>query len=155
VGTSTTSAVSVDPSVSSLDLRVQVVVIDRRHDRGQLMGQVVEQSGIDATIVGYADSSVNALETVARLRPQAVILEIQLPVTEGLDTISALRDDFPDLAIIVCSFRADAATKRDALARGAQAYLVKPFSLRDLRAALRSVTRNRSDQDIGDTPDPR
>ena len=112
-------------------------MIDGRHDRGQLMGQVVEQSGIDLTVVGYADSSVTAVEAVGRLRPNAVVLEIQLPVTQGLETVSELRDAFPDLAIIVCSFHAGAATKQAALARGATAYLVKPFSLRDLRSALR------------------
>jgi two-component system, OmpR family, response regulator PrrA len=154
MGTSTTSTVSgtsrvsATPTVSaasgtaSPDLQVQVVVIDGRHERGQLMGHVVEQSGLDVAIVGYADSSATAVEAVARLKPDAVVLEIQLPVEQGLDTISALRLDFPDLAIIVCSFRADAGTKRAALACGANAYLVKPFSLRDLRVALRPAPLN-------------
>ena len=131
------ATVPVDLNPPGLDPRVRVVVIDGRHDRGQLMGQVVEQSGIDLTVVGYADSSVTAVEAVARLSPNAVVLEIQLPVTQGLETVSALRDAFPDLAIIVCSFHTGAATKQAALARGATAYLVKPFSLRDLRSALR------------------
>jgi DNA-binding response OmpR family regulator len=61
-----------------------------------------------------------------------------------LDTISALRDDFPDLAIIVCSFHADTTTRRAALDRGADAYLAKPLSLRDLRAVLRSAPRRSS-----------
>jgi two-component system response regulator MprA len=115
---------------------VRVVVIDGLHDRGRLMRHVVEQSGLDVTVVGYADGPVTAVEAVTRLRPHAVVLEIQLPIAQGLDTVSALREDFPDLSIIVCSFHAGAATKRDALARGADAYLVKPFSLRELRAVL-------------------
>lgn len=104
------------------------------------MGYVLEQVD-DAVVVGYADGPVGALEAVERLRADAVVIEIQIPVTQGLDTIGALRDDFPDLTIIVCSFHASTATKEAALDRGADAYLAKPVSLRDLRAVIGSVRR--------------
>jgi DNA-binding response OmpR family regulator len=81
---------------------------------------------------------------VDQLGPNGVVLEIQLPVTQGLDTISALRDEFPALPIIVCSFHHDATRKRAALARGADAYLGKPLSPRDLHALLRTALPNRS-----------
>lgn len=112
-----------------------MVVVDGRHDRRQLMTYVLEQAG-DVNVVGYADGPVSAVEAVGRLRANIVVLEILLPVSQGLDTISALRDDFPALAIIVCSFHASTATKRAALDRGADAYLAKPLSVRDLRAVL-------------------
>lgn len=118
----------------------RLVVIDGRADRRQLMTHVLEQAG-DVVVVGHADGPVSAVDAVDRLQPDAVLLEIQLPVSQGLDTISALRDDFPALAIIVCSFHGSAATKRAALDRGADAYLVKPVSLRDLRAVLRQTPR--------------
>jgi DNA-binding NarL/FixJ family response regulator len=114
------------------------LVIDGRHDRRQLMRFVVEQGGDDVTVVGYADGPATALEAVDRLDATAVLLEIQLPVSQGLDTISALRLEHPALRIIVCSFHHDAATKRAALDRGADAYLIKPLSPRDLHPLLRS-----------------
>jgi len=139
---------SADPSViSNIDVDVRVVMIDDRHDRRQLMSYVVEQAGDDVTVVGYADGPVSAVEAVDRLKANAVVLEIQLPVTQGLDTISALRDDFPDLRIVVCSFHQDATTKRAALARGADAYVVKPLSPRDLHQLLRGGPGDRSSQD--------
>ncbi len=137
----TASTVTVDLGVSpASDTVVRLVVIDGRQDRRQLMTYVLEQTG-DVSVLGYADGPVSAVEAVGRLRANAVILEIQLPVAQGLDTISALRDDFPALAIIVCSFHANAATKRAALDRGADDYLVKPLNLRDLRAVIKSAAR--------------
>jgi DNA-binding NarL/FixJ family response regulator len=137
---------SADLGVSaSLESELRVVVIDDRHDRRQLMSHVVAQ-GRDVTVVGYAEGPVTAVEAVDRLQANAVVIEIQLPGTQGLDTIRALREDFPALAIIVCSFHTDAPTKRAALALGADAYLAKPFSLRDLRSVLRSAQRDRSEQ---------
>lgn len=125
------------------DVGVRVLVIDGSDNRRQLTARIVEQDR-DVTVVGYADGPVRALEAVARLGADAVVLEVQLPVAQGLDTISALRDGYPALAIIVCSFHGDAATKRAASARGADGYLVKPLSPRDLQASLRSALRSRA-----------
>lgn len=137
----TASAVTAELGVSpSPDFKLRLVVIDGRDDRRQLMTHVLEQAG-DMLVVGHADGPVSAVEAVHRLQANAVLLEIQLPLTQGLDTISALRDDFPALAIIVCSFHPSTATKRAALDRGADAYLVKPVSLRDLRSILRPAPR--------------
>lgn len=135
------SAVTADLGVTpSPDFKLRLVVIDGSDNRRQLMTHVVEQTG-DVVVVGHADGPVSAVEAVGRLEANVVLLEVQLPLTQGPDTISALRDDFPALTIIVCSFHATAATKRAALDRGADEYLAKPVSLRDLSAALRSARR--------------
>lgn len=128
---------------SSVDVVGRVVVIDSSADRRRLTAHIVEQDR-DMTVVGYADGSAGASEAVARLRADAVVLEVQLPViAEGLNAISALRHEFPGLAIIVCSFHGDATTKRAASGRGADGYLVKPLSPRELHAVLRSAVRGR------------
>jgi DNA-binding response OmpR family regulator len=133
------SSASAVPSVSlNSDFDVRVVVIDDRRDRRDLMSYVVEQAGADVSVVGYADGPVSAVEAVDRLNANAAVVEIQLPISQGLDTISTLRDDFPALRILVCSFHHDPTTKRAALARGADAYLVKPLSPRELHRLLRS-----------------
>lgn len=135
------SAVTADLGVTpSPDFKLRLVVIDGSDNRRQLMTHVLEQTG-DVVVVGHADGPVSAVEAVGRLEANIVLLEVQLPLTQGLDTISALRDDFPALTIIVCSFHATAVTKRAALDRGADEYIPKPVSLRDLSAALRSARR--------------
>ena len=131
-----------------IDLDVRVVVIDDRHDRRQLMSYVVEQADADVSVVGYADGPVSAVQAVDQLKANTAVLEIQLPVTQGLDTISALRDDFPSLRIVVCSFHDPATTKRAALARGADAYLVKPLSPRDLHQLLSATGLGKTMRDI-------
>jgi DNA-binding NarL/FixJ family response regulator len=133
--------------VPGVDVRVRVLVIDGSDQRRQLTAHIVEQDR-DVTVVGYADGSVRAREALTRLGADAVVLEVQLPVAQGLDTISDLRENFPALAIIVCSFHGDAATKRAASARGADGYLVKPLSPRDLHASLRSALQSRAGRSL-------
>jgi DNA-binding NarL/FixJ family response regulator len=66
------------------------------------------------------------------------VVELPLPVAEGVATIAELRQRFPDLAIVVISFNTDAAVKEEATAAGADAYLVKPVNARDVVAAMPS-----------------
>jgi DNA-binding NarL/FixJ family response regulator len=110
--------------------------MDDRHDRRQLMKYVIELSGPDVSVVGFAESGPSAVETVERLEADIVVVEIQIPVVQGLAAIAALRGAHPGLRIIVCSFHDDPATKQAALDGGADAYLTKPLSPRELSAAF-------------------
>jgi DNA-binding NarL/FixJ family response regulator len=145
MGTRTISTVSDDPGgPSGFAADVRVLLIDDRRDRRQLMGHVVEQGGQHVTVVGYEDSAASAVDAVDRLGATAVVLEMQPPVTPILDAIGALRHDHPALRIVVCSFHHDPTTKLEALTRGADAYVVKPLSPRDLHPLLRSPGLNSS-----------
>lgn len=115
---------------------LRVVLVDVRSERRRLVRQVLEGPGLMATVIGEADSQPAALALLDRHDADLVILEIQMPVEEGLGTIGALRDRFSRLRIVVCSFRRDVATKARALDQGADAYLDKPVSADDLKAVL-------------------
>lgn len=113
-----------------------MVVVDDRHERRQLMSYVIGLGGDDVAVVGYAEDAAGAVEAVDRLEASAVVMEIQLPVAMGLETITALRQDRPSLRIVVCTFCDDNGTRHAALSGGANTYLVKPLSPRDIYPLL-------------------
>jgi DNA-binding NarL/FixJ family response regulator len=114
---------------------VRVVAVDSRTERRQVMRQLLEHS-FQPGEIAEADSRSAAVELVGRCHPDLVVLEIQMPVEEGLDTISELDHMSPRPRIVVCSFHHDAATVMAALDRGADAYVAKPAGSVELRAAL-------------------
>jgi DNA-binding NarL/FixJ family response regulator len=111
----------------------RVVLIDSRPERRAIMGMLVDQCPGLIT-VGVAADLVGAETQIREQRVDVAIVEIQMPVAEGLATIRALREQFPQLRIVVCSFHDDAATRQAAQMHGADAYLSKPLSARDLFA---------------------
>jgi DNA-binding NarL/FixJ family response regulator len=125
------------PASTPSSMAVRVLVIDSRVDRRGIMSHVVALCGNDVAVVGHAESPISAVDAVDRFGANVALIEIQLPTDQGLETISALRDRHPMLRIIVCSFHQDEATKRSALSRGADAYVAKPISPRDLYPVLR------------------
>ena len=114
---------------------VRVVTVDSRKERRQVMRQLLELC-LGTAEVGEADSREVAVELVGRCRPEVVVLEIAMPLEEGLDIITALRQVSPPPRIVVCSFHHDAVTVQAALDRGADAYVRKPVGSAELRAAL-------------------
>lgn len=114
----------------------RVLVIDDRRDRRELMAYVVELCGDDVAVTGYADGPSAAVSAVERLGATVAVIEMRLPT--ALETIAALRTENPDIPIVVCSFLDDGATRLLALGHGADVFLSKPVSPRDLGAHLRA-----------------
>ena len=135
------SIVEVLPDVSSADASaealtdVRVVAVDIRSPRRLLIRRLLERF-VPPAEIAEADSRAEAIELVDRFHPDLVVLEIQMPLEEGLDTITALRLASPPPRIVVCSFHRDTATIQGALDRGADAYLTKPVNSADFEPFL-------------------
>jgi response regulator of citrate/malate metabolism len=89
------------------------------------------------TVVGKAHNGTEAIELVAKCRPQLVLLDLYLPDIGGLDVARRLREPGqPPVDIIVITAARDVATVRGAFQAGALHYLVKPFSFPTFREKL-------------------
>jgi CheY-like chemotaxis protein len=115
---------------------LRVVLVDSRAERRKLIRQLVEGTGLTAADIAEAGSQAEAVALLSRQEVDVVIVEIQMPVDKGLETIAALRQLSSRVRIVVCSFHRDAATKDHARARGADAYLDKPMGFATLKATL-------------------
>jgi CheY-like chemotaxis protein len=112
---------------------LRVMLVDARPERRELIRHLVESTGLAGLNVGEASSAAEAVELLDRADRDVAVVEIQMPVQEGLETVAALRRRSPDLRIVVCSFHRDSATKELALDRGADVYLDKPVSSESLK----------------------
>jgi response regulator of citrate/malate metabolism len=89
------------------------------------------------TVVGEAHTGGEALELVARLRPDLVLLDIYLPDMTGLEVIRRLRrEDEPSVDVIAVTAAKDVKTLRAAMQSGILHYIVKPFVFETLRERL-------------------
>jgi two-component system, OmpR family, KDP operon response regulator KdpE len=103
--------------------------------------------------VQVAANAAQALELAAKHPPDLVILDLGLPDLDGVEVIQGLRG-WTEAPIIVLSGRADSSDKVEALDAGADDYVTKPFSMDELLARLRAVSR-RQGSDGDDLPQVR
>jgi two-component system KDP operon response regulator KdpE len=93
-----------------------------------------------------AADGAQALAAARADRPDIVVLDLGLPDIDGVEVIAELRTWSP-VPIVVLSGRVDSHDKVDALDAGADDYVTKPFSVDELLARIRAVTRRRGPTD--------
>jgi two-component system KDP operon response regulator KdpE len=90
-----------------------------------------------------APDGAHALESARTDHPDLVVLDLGLPDVDGVEVIRRLRTWTP-VPIVVLSGRVDSHDKVDALDAGADDYVTKPFSVEELLARIRAVTRRKA-----------
>jgi two-component system, chemotaxis family, chemotaxis protein CheY len=91
------------------------------------------------TEIYQAANGREALELFERHRPEFVTMDLTMPEMDGLTCISRMMALKPDTRLMVISALGDAETAIEAVERGANEYVVKPFSAKDLNLALANL----------------
>jgi len=115
-----------------------ILVVDDEPEICEIVRQYLESEGFRVTSVhdGAGMRRVMATEAVS-----LVILDVMLPGEDGLTLARELRDEWPQIGILILTGRGDTVDKIIGLEMGADDYLSKPFHLRELLARTRSVLR--------------
>jgi len=114
-----------------------VVVEDHVLVRQSLVKSVSAEPGFE--VAGEAGTFDEALELVERLRPDVLLLDVELPGGDGLAVATAVKASRPDTRVLFLTMHDDVRTIRQAFAIGADGFLPKTVDLSDLMAALRTV----------------
>jgi two-component system alkaline phosphatase synthesis response regulator PhoP len=116
-----------------------ILVVDDEPKITQLVRDYLESAGFGVVTAGDGREALMRAHTE---RPDLVILDLGLPQLDGLDVTRSLRRD-GDLPIIMLTARDDETDKLIGLELGADDYVTKPFSPRELVARVRAVLRRR------------
>jgi len=122
----------------------RVLIVEDDEVIAQGMARHLDAAGFDATWVGNGDQGL------ARLRyekPDVCVLDLMLPGTDGWKLIETVRAEGIATPIIVVSARGTEHDRVHALEIGADDYLVKPFSMKELVARVRAAARRGAQRD--------
>jgi CheY-like chemotaxis protein len=122
-----------------------VLVVDDEGLYSRVIAEVLERRGYRPRT---ASNGLGALFSAKRDLPDLILLDVMMPEMDGLTAVRKIRAD-PDLAripVVVCSALCSASDRQAAAAAGADAYLVKPFTMEELTEALDPLLTGRSDR---------
>jgi DNA-binding NarL/FixJ family response regulator len=91
-------------------------------------------------VVGTAANGEEALEVVAGTHPDAILLDLNMPVLNGTETTRRLAEHHPEIAVVVLTTYADDASVVRALQAGARSYITKDADRAQIAQALRSAS---------------
>ena len=127
--------------------RHHVLIVEDEQDIAGLIKHTLERAGdTEANIVGSGDA---ALKSVSDQPPDLIILDLNLPVVSGVEVCRILRSraDGRHVPIIMLTARTSEDDRVTGLELGADDYVTKPFSLRELTARVRAVLRRSAVKD--------
>src|SRR6204780_424642 len=123
--------------VPKATLKVMIVddsnIIRRRIERSQQIDRL--------EVVGAASNGREAVELFRRTQPDVVTMDLTMPEMDGVECVQKLVAINPGVLILVVSALADKATAVEAIEKGANGFLCKPFTDRQLNDALEELLR--------------
>ncbi len=115
-----------------------LLLIDDDQELCELLTSWLSQEGFQ---VRACHDGLSARKALAASSPDAVVLDVMLPDGSGLELLKQLRNDHPDLPVLMLSARGEPLDRILGLELGADDYLAKPCDPRELTARLRAVLR--------------
>ncbi|MGB5104923.1 MAG: response regulator [Steroidobacteraceae bacterium] len=120
-----------------LDRPLKLLIVD---DSNVIRRRIERSQQVDRLeVVGLACNGVEALDLFRQTDPDVVTMDITMPQMDGIECVARLVEMKPHVLILVVSALADKATAVEAMEKGANGFLNKPFTDRQLNDALEQL----------------
>jgi DNA-binding NarL/FixJ family response regulator len=129
--------------------------------RDGLAGVIAAQAELE--VVGTVENGAEAVESCRTLAPDVVLMDLEMPVLDGIEATRAIREAHPDTAVLVLTSFSDVRRIQEALGAGAAGYLLKDASADDVIRGIRAAAEGGAPLDphaarllleARDAPDP-
>ena len=117
---------------------IRILVVDDHQMFRESLRQIIESHN-DMEVVGEADNGLSAFKQVQKFKPDIVIMDIRMPVVDGIDATRQIKFKYPGIKIIALSSHSDRSYVEKMLQAGASDYLSKICSRSDLIACIHNV----------------
>ena len=124
----------------------RVLIVEDEEKIASLMVDYLQQSGFQTHWIGEGDTAV---DWVRENKPAIVLLDIMLPGKDGLSICREVRT-FSDVPIIMLTARVEEIDRLLGLELGADDYVCKPFSAREVVARVKAILRRTADRQVGE-----
>lgn len=124
-----------------------ILIVEDDNDISNMLKDLLQQNGYGAA---QAFSGTEALFYIEKELPNALILDLMLPGMNGEELLAKIKQEHPEVAVIISSAKEDIKTRIDLLRAGADDYVVKPFDVDELLARLEAVLRRSGKSNVGE-----
>jgi pilus assembly protein CpaE len=125
--------------------RIKVLIVDDIPETRDHLSKLLGFEA-DVEVVGAASGGPEAVQMASALRPDVVLMDINMPGMDGITATEKLAAEVPTTAVIMMSVQGEADYLRRSMLAGAREFLVKPFSSDELTASIRQVWTREKDK---------
>src|SRR6476469_1639646 len=125
-------------------MKNRILIVDDSFYMRTMLKNILTDAGYE--VVGEAANGQQALEMATQTRPDLITLDVILPDNTGLDVLKGIRQEQPDVKVVMCSAVGQEIIVNEALESGATAYIVKPFSEEKVLEIVGSALQNSGEE---------
>ncbi|GAB3824727.1 response regulator [Hymenobacter jeollabukensis] len=107
-------------------MKNRILIVDDSFYMRTMLKNMLTDAGYD--VVGEAANGQQARDLASETKPDLITLDVILPDNTGLEVLKDIRQELPNVKIVMCSAVGQEVIVNEALESGASAYIVKPFS---------------------------
>ncbi|WP_223871563.1 response regulator [Candidatus Dactylopiibacterium carminicum] len=120
-----------------------MLIVDDNDTTRAMLRAILRTEGLN--VIGEARDGDTAIELVRKQRPGLVCLDVMMPSIGGIEVLTRIKTEQPDIRVLMISGSTDRDTVKAAIDGGANGYLVKPFNSARVMAAIGvALSRSRS-----------
>jgi two-component system, chemotaxis family, chemotaxis protein CheY len=112
----------------------RVVIVDDDDDLRQILKTAI--NSMQCEVVGEGVDGGDAIRLYRDLRPDLLMLDVNMPAVSGLQALTGIRTEFPDAFIVMLTANADLQTVKECIKRGAARYILKDTSVARIRVMV-------------------
>lgn len=127
-----------------MDKPAKILIVDDDADIRKVLKHILEDEGY---IVDVAGDGKEAVEKTAKKRYNIALIDIRLPDMEGTELLTKIRDTVPKTRKIIVTGYPTLENAIKALNRGADAYVLKPFDVKDVLKTIEEQLRKQHDEE--------
>ena len=113
-----------------------VLIADDSEFMRNLLREILEE---DHSIVGEVENGVEAVEVYNEQRPDLVMMDIVMPIRDGIEATDEIKSANPDANVIMCTSVGQEEKMKEAVRAGADGYITKPFQKPSVMEAIEDV----------------
>jgi DNA-binding NarL/FixJ family response regulator len=118
---------------------IRLLIVDDQVLFAETLQTVIAMKAEDIEVVGLAYNGKEAIEAAETLRPDIILMDVRMPVMDGVQATGIIHGSLPDIRIMMLTTFDDDAYVHDALKGGAVGYLLKNMPSDDLISSIRAV----------------
>ena len=112
--------------------KIKILIADDIEETRKVIKKIFAMNTEDFEVVGEASDGEQVLKLIPKVKPDLILMDINMPILNGLETTERITSEYPSVIVIIMSVQGESEYLKKAMFYGAKEYVIKPFSYENL-----------------------